>query len=117
MATIGVTRGLGDHDLKVHDSNIYIKPFLSPAPEVPPGFSLLCVRARVFGAAPPHIQAGGSSRPRASASSLRLFLLPAPLPLQRPGSFSVASRPDGRAAYGTPCRLSPAHVLPSEQVS
>lgn len=35
MATIGVTRGLGDHDLKVHDSNIYIKPFLSSAPEVP----------------------------------------------------------------------------------
>ncbi|KAI4576645.1 hypothetical protein MJT46_002480 [Ovis ammon polii x Ovis aries] len=34
MATIGVTRGLGDHDLKVHDSNIYIKPFLSSAPEV-----------------------------------------------------------------------------------
>lgn len=34
MATIGVTRGLGDHDLKVHDSNIYIKPFLSSIPEV-----------------------------------------------------------------------------------
>ena len=34
MATIGVTRGLGDHDLKVHDSNIYIKPFLSCCPEV-----------------------------------------------------------------------------------
>ncbi|XP_053411396.1 protein phosphatase 1H isoform X3 [Nycticebus coucang] len=37
MATIGVTRGLGDHDLKVHDSNIYIKPFLSSAPEVHTG--------------------------------------------------------------------------------
>ncbi|KAJ8382761.1 hypothetical protein SKAU_G00035390 [Synaphobranchus kaupii] len=34
MATIGVTRGLGDHDLKVRDSNIYIKPFLSCCPEV-----------------------------------------------------------------------------------
>ncbi|XP_043944225.1 protein phosphatase 1H [Protopterus annectens] len=34
MATIGVTRGLGDHDLKVHDSNIYIKPFLSCTPQV-----------------------------------------------------------------------------------
>ncbi|XP_076860907.1 protein phosphatase 1H-like [Brachyhypopomus gauderio] len=34
MATIGVTRGLGDHDLKVHDSNISIKPFLSCCPEV-----------------------------------------------------------------------------------
>ncbi|XP_062862856.1 protein phosphatase 1H-like [Trichomycterus rosablanca] len=34
LATIGVTRGLGDHDLKVHDSNIYIKPFLSCYPEV-----------------------------------------------------------------------------------
>ncbi|KAI2665241.1 Protein phosphatase 1H [Labeo rohita] len=35
MATIGVTRGLGDHDLKVHDSNICIKPFLSCFPELP----------------------------------------------------------------------------------
>lgn len=34
MATIGVTRGLGDHDLKVHYSNIHIKPFLSCMPEV-----------------------------------------------------------------------------------
>lgn len=34
LATIGVTRGLGDHDLKVHESNIYIKPFLSCCPEV-----------------------------------------------------------------------------------
>ncbi|KAJ3596928.1 hypothetical protein NHX12_003328, partial [Muraenolepis orangiensis] len=33
LATIGVTRGLGDHDLKVHDSNIFIKPFLSCCPE------------------------------------------------------------------------------------
>ncbi|XP_019369631.1 PREDICTED: protein phosphatase 1J [Gavialis gangeticus] len=34
MATIGVTRGLGDHDLKVYSSNIHIKPFLSCYPEV-----------------------------------------------------------------------------------
>ncbi|XP_069489436.1 protein phosphatase 1J isoform X5 [Ambystoma mexicanum] len=34
MATIGVTRGLGDHDLKVYNSNIHIKPFLSCLPEV-----------------------------------------------------------------------------------
>ncbi|XP_062327932.1 protein phosphatase 1H [Osmerus eperlanus] len=34
MATIGVTRGLGDHDLKVFNSNIHIKPFLSCCPEV-----------------------------------------------------------------------------------
>ncbi|XP_060701270.1 protein phosphatase 1H-like [Hemiscyllium ocellatum] len=34
MATIGVTRGLGDHNLKVHCSNIHIKPFLSCIPEV-----------------------------------------------------------------------------------
>ncbi|XP_068595410.1 protein phosphatase 1H [Brachionichthys hirsutus] len=34
LATIGVTRGLGDHNLKVHDSNIYIKPFMSCCPEV-----------------------------------------------------------------------------------
>lgn len=46
MATIGVTRGLGDHDLKVHDSNIYIKPFLSSSPEVKkPRFNyLICGR-------------------------------------------------------------------------
>uniref|UniRef100_A0A4W5JT54 Uncharacterized protein n=1 Tax=Hucho hucho TaxID=62062 RepID=A0A4W5JT54_9TELE len=36
MATIGVARGLGAHDLKVHDTNIYIKPFLSCCPEVNP---------------------------------------------------------------------------------
>ncbi|XP_070601733.1 protein phosphatase 1J isoform X1 [Erythrolamprus reginae] len=34
MATIGVTRGLGDHDLKVYNSNIHLKPFLSCIPEV-----------------------------------------------------------------------------------
>ncbi|XP_069801397.1 protein phosphatase 1J isoform X2 [Dendropsophus ebraccatus] len=34
MATIGVTRGFGDHDLKVYNSNIYIKPFLSCMPGV-----------------------------------------------------------------------------------
>ncbi|XP_040279822.1 protein phosphatase 1J [Bufo bufo] len=34
MATIGVTRGFGDHDLKVYNSNIYIKPFLSCIPGV-----------------------------------------------------------------------------------
>uniref|UniRef100_A0A672P068 Protein phosphatase 1H-like n=1 Tax=Sinocyclocheilus grahami TaxID=75366 RepID=A0A672P068_SINGR len=34
LATIGVTRGLGDHDLKVHDSDIAIKPFLSCSPEM-----------------------------------------------------------------------------------
>ncbi|XP_078054011.1 protein phosphatase 1H-like isoform X2 [Mustelus asterias] len=34
MATIGVTRGLGDHNLKVYCSNIHIKPFLSCVPEV-----------------------------------------------------------------------------------
>ncbi|XP_002738902.1 protein phosphatase 1H-like [Saccoglossus kowalevskii] len=33
LATIGVTRGFGDHELKVHDTNIYLKPFLSPIPE------------------------------------------------------------------------------------
>lgn len=34
MQTIGVTRGFGDHDLRVYDSSIYLKPFLSPVPEV-----------------------------------------------------------------------------------
>ena len=34
MATIGVSRGLGDHDLYVYDSDIWIKPFLTCQPEV-----------------------------------------------------------------------------------
>ncbi|XP_076975986.1 protein phosphatase 1J isoform X2 [Tamandua tetradactyla] len=34
MATIGVTRGLGDHSLKVCSSSLPIKPFLSCFPEV-----------------------------------------------------------------------------------
>ncbi|XP_060057848.1 protein phosphatase 1J isoform X2 [Erinaceus europaeus] len=34
MATIGVTRGLGDHNLKVYSSTLPIKPFLSCFPEV-----------------------------------------------------------------------------------
>jgi len=33
MQTIGVSRGFGDHDLRVYDSSIYLKPFLSPVPE------------------------------------------------------------------------------------
>ncbi|XP_062581939.1 protein phosphatase 1H-like [Saccostrea cucullata] len=34
MQTIGVARGFGDHDLRLYDSNIYMKPFLSAVPEV-----------------------------------------------------------------------------------
>ncbi|GIY15435.1 protein phosphatase 1H [Caerostris darwini] len=34
LATIGVTRGFGDHDLKALNTDIDIKPFLSPEPEV-----------------------------------------------------------------------------------
>ena len=36
LATIGVTRGFGDHDLKAQSQNgfVYIKPFLTPQPEV-----------------------------------------------------------------------------------
>ncbi|XP_068946454.1 protein phosphatase 1J isoform X2 [Petaurus breviceps papuanus] len=34
MATIGVTRGLGDHNLKVASSSLAVKPFLSCFPEV-----------------------------------------------------------------------------------
>ncbi|CAL4067880.1 unnamed protein product, partial [Meganyctiphanes norvegica] len=34
LATIGVTRGFGDHDLKAQYSSLPIKPFLSPEPEV-----------------------------------------------------------------------------------
>lgn len=38
LATIGVTRGFGDHDLRAPNSNILIKPFLSSQPEVRPSF-------------------------------------------------------------------------------
>lgn len=41
MATIGVTRGLGDHNLKVCSSTLPIKPFLSCFPEVSTLFFLL----------------------------------------------------------------------------
>ncbi|XP_078678641.1 protein phosphatase 1H-like isoform X2 [Branchiostoma floridae x Branchiostoma belcheri] len=34
LATIGVTRGFGDHDLRVYDSHCLIKPFLTAAPEI-----------------------------------------------------------------------------------
>ncbi|KAG7161714.1 phosphatase 1H-like [Homarus americanus] len=34
LATIGVTRGFGDHDLKAQCSSIPIKPFLTPEPQV-----------------------------------------------------------------------------------
>lgn len=34
LATIGVTRGFGDHDLKALNTDIDIKPFLSPEPEI-----------------------------------------------------------------------------------
>ncbi|KAG0722016.1 Protein phosphatase 1H [Chionoecetes opilio] len=34
LATIGVTRGFGDHDLKAQCTSIPIKPFLTPEPEV-----------------------------------------------------------------------------------
>lgn len=34
LATIGVTRGFGDHDLKAQTSSLNIKPFLTPHPEV-----------------------------------------------------------------------------------
>ncbi|XP_076363592.1 protein phosphatase 1H [Tachypleus tridentatus] len=34
LATIGVTRGFGDHDLKAQSSDVYIKPFLTAQPEV-----------------------------------------------------------------------------------
>ncbi|XP_014662605.1 PREDICTED: protein phosphatase 1H-like [Priapulus caudatus] len=34
LGTIGLTRGFGDFDLKVSDRNLYVKPFLTPTPEV-----------------------------------------------------------------------------------
>lgn len=41
LATIGVTRGFGDHDLRAPNSNILIKPFLSSQPEVVISFFIL----------------------------------------------------------------------------
>lgn len=34
MATIGVTRGFGDHELRAQSSDVFIKPFLTPEPEI-----------------------------------------------------------------------------------
>lgn len=34
LATIGVTRGFGDHELKAQYGSVHIKPFLTPEPEV-----------------------------------------------------------------------------------
>ncbi|CAG0915041.1 unnamed protein product [Notodromas monacha] len=34
LATIGVTRGFGDHDLKAQNSRLHVKPFLTPEPQV-----------------------------------------------------------------------------------
>ena len=34
LATIGVTRGFGDHELKAQCSQVDIKPFLTPEPDV-----------------------------------------------------------------------------------
>uniref|UniRef100_H3BGM1 Protein phosphatase, Mg2+/Mn2+ dependent 1M n=1 Tax=Latimeria chalumnae TaxID=7897 RepID=H3BGM1_LATCH len=34
MGTLGVSRGFGDHLLKVYDTNLHIKPFLSCVPQV-----------------------------------------------------------------------------------
>ena len=35
-ATIGVTRGFGDHGLRAQNTNVYVKPFLLSQPEVGP---------------------------------------------------------------------------------
>lgn len=34
LATIGVTRGFGDHELRAQNSDVFIKPFLTAQPEV-----------------------------------------------------------------------------------
>lgn len=34
MGTIGVSRGFGDHELRVFDTDLRVKPFLSAEPEV-----------------------------------------------------------------------------------
>ena len=48
MGTIGVTRCLGDHDLYVFDSDICIKPFLSPKPEVGPTYAVIIRPSKVI---------------------------------------------------------------------
>lgn len=115
MATIGVTRGLGDHDLKVHDSNIYIKPFLSPAPEVPRAFLFLFVQEHVFCTAPPLTLAphpgSGQRTSHALLHGLSRLLLFSP-PLSRQPSWLLLHRLQPRRLRGLwhPCLLSPAHV-------
>lgn len=95
MATIGVTRGLGDHDLKVHDSNIYIKPFLSSAPEVPFEVFIRILNYKIFFSfflswLTPHVQTAASSccvcfsMSRVTPFSLRLpWFIPSSPPAQR----------------------------------
>ena len=34
LGTIGVARGFGDHDLRVYESEVFVKPFMTCAPEV-----------------------------------------------------------------------------------
>ncbi len=34
MGTIGVSRGFGDHELRVFDTDLRVKPFLTAAPDV-----------------------------------------------------------------------------------
>lgn len=123
MATIGVTRGLGDHDLKVHDSNIYIKPFLSSAPEVPHGVFVSLLYA-IFYMSPPvthtHIQTVADLGHRCLCSVSRGYFFS---PLHShfvPVPTLITSCPDTEAhpsPRGILCHLSPAYVLPSGQFS
>ena len=46
--TIGVTRGFGDHELRFRSNGIYLKPFLTPHPQVKFLFPLLPVAQTNF---------------------------------------------------------------------
>ncbi|KAG1686078.1 Protein phosphatase 1H [Nymphon striatum] len=48
LATIGVTRGFGDHDLRAQHSDVLIKPFLSPQPEVDTTWSKALASAEIM---------------------------------------------------------------------
>lgn len=61
MATIGVTRGLGDHNLRVCSSSLPIKPFLSCFPEVSPPYLPLSLPLLGSGWLWPRIPFPGSS--------------------------------------------------------
>ncbi|XP_059757121.1 protein phosphatase 1J isoform X2 [Balaenoptera ricei] len=74
MATIGVTRGLGDHNLRVCSSTLPIKPFLSSFPEVSHmGASLAFPALGVSGQLSPKVALSPSSLCTLSPHQVRVY--------------------------------------------